>query len=234
MIQSYIEFYNNLERLNAELLENVKNLPNRDYIQKTDEDKYLKLSIEKNLEKNGLSIDTELTNENSDKESSEVLNLQNIEIVHGDENMNEFKSAERKDGEVLLTKIENRPESDLNEDYTNLAAEFDDGAEIAVSSDEYNQSRQKIEHELQNLETIFSKVSDKAAAQETEIKKLKTTEEKYINSLREKNRKIEEMGQIQQKLEEKVSNYKKQRQEMLNEMYNLKKEINRFISIING
>lgn len=216
------------------LIENVKNLPNRDYIKKTDEDKYLKLSIEKNLEKKGSSIVNKIKAKKKNKESFKSLTLQNSGIITGDENMDDVKSIEKNDGEAIINKFQKSPKSDLNVNYINSESRTDNKTEITVSSDGYNQTRQKIENELQNLETVFSNMSNKLESQEIEINKLKKREEKYVISLREKNKKIEEMSQNQSKLEEEMNDYKKQREEALNEMYNLKKEINKSISIMNG
>ena len=218
----------------TKLINNVKELPNRDYIQKTDEDKFLKLSIEKNLDKKNLSIIKKFKAKKRDNESSKVSNFVHSEAMQGDENMNSVESTERNDVEAIIKKVQNPSKGDLNVDYINSEVQTDDETKITVSSDDYNQTRQKIENELQNLETVFSKMSNKVASQETEIKKLKEREGKYVISLREKNKKIEEMGQNQRKLEDEVNSYKKQRQEALDEMHKLKKEINKFISIMDG
>jgi len=218
----------------TKLINNVKKLPNRDYIKKTDEDKYLKLSIEKNLEKKGSSIVDKFKAKKKNKEPSKLLTLQNSGVITGDEKMNDVKSTGQNKGEIILKKVQKIPKDDLNASYINSTTQSDNKTEIVVSSDNYNQTRQKIENELQNLETVFSNMSNKVASQETEIKKLKEREEKYILSLREKNKKIEEMSQNQRKLEEEMDKFKNQREEALTEMYNLKKEINRSISIMNG
>jgi len=94
---------------------------------------------------------------------------------------------------------------------------------------DYIKTRKKIDQGIHNLKKHFSDLYDKTESQELE--KLKKAEEEYINSIQEKNKKIEEMGKHQQKLEEKLNTYKKQHQKMLNEVHNLKKQIDPFLPI---
>lgn len=99
---------------------------------------------------------------------------------------------------------------------------------------DYYKAHEKIENEFKKLETNFSKVYEESVAREREIENLKSAEERYVNIINEKDEKLAEMGQIQRKLEEKISTHKKKHQKLLKETEDLKKHMNSLIAILNG
>ncbi len=237
-----------------ELSKRVKKLDNRDYIQKTDKDEHLKSAIKNQLKNRDSKLDNkEFTAQTDDKIISEVVNPQNQDVeVTGDDNLNKIISTEENDtlsrtveefqnqGYVKIKSVDGnlKPVIEKKEGNVTYIEPSENKTNDDVSSknysDEYNKTRQKIEYELQNLETHFFKASDKAASQEIEIKKLKKVEVKYINSINEKDKKIEELGEHQKKLEEELNIYKNQRQKMLDEVCSLKKQIDTLLPILNG
>ena len=240
-----------------ELSEKIKMLQNRDYITKTSGDDKLKLSIQKNLEKNFLELDeTKLPPSNEMLSKMVKPEIQDIVFTQGDQNMNGNISADEKN--KIIKKVENfqskgylklKPEGDNlkpviegNKEGQSSGDSFISGAVTATNTEistfedvngEYNRAYQVIGHELQNLNTHFSEVIDKSSSQEKEIKKLNQSLDGYITLMNEKDNKIKEMEKTQKRLEEEVIDYKNQHQTVLNEIYSLKNQINTFISNLN-
>ncbi len=237
------------------LLKKVKKLNNRDYISKTSEDEHLKLAIENQLKKDNSDQNNELKTKNRMLFPVVTLQDQSTEIKHGDENLNKIVSA--KEESTLSRRVEKfqnqgyikikpvngnlkpvieKKSKEENFDVTNIDSSQNNPSNTENSlskrqGHDYIKTRKKIDQGIHNLKKHFSDLYDKTESQELEIEKLKKAEEEYINSIQEKNKKIEEMGKHQQKLEEKLNTYKKQHQKMLNEVHNLKKQIDPFLPI---
>ncbi len=236
-----------------EFSEKIKNLQNRDYITKTSGDAKLKLSIQNSLEKNFLKLDkTKLPADNEILSEKVKPEIQDIVFTQGDENVNGNISTDEKDkiikkveifqnkgflkvkpeGDNLKPDIENNEannagDSFISEVVTAANTEINNSEDI---TDEYDQTYQIIEKELQNLNTHFSAVLNKSSSQKKEIKKLNQSLDGYINLINEKDNKILELEKTQKRLEEEVIDYKNQHQTVLNEIYSLKNQINTFIS----
>jgi two-component system, response regulator PdtaR len=240
-----------------ELSEKIKKLQNRDYITKTSGDEQLKLSIQKSLEKNFLELDeTELLVNNNEILSTMVKpEIEDIITTQGDEDLNGNISTGEKDkiirkvetfqnkgylklkpeGDNLKPVIEeNHKENGLKDSFISEVPATKNDLDISENvNDEYHQSYQNIKHELKKLDTHFSEVFDKASSQEKEIKTLNQSLEEYITLINEKDNTIKDMEKTQQRLEEEVINYKNQHQNVLNEIYSLKNQINTFVSNLN-
>jgi CheY-like chemotaxis protein len=235
-----------------ELSQKIKKLQNRDYITKASGDNKLKLSIQKSLEKNFLEIEeTKITN-NETLSGKVKPQIKDIMVTQGDERVNGNISSDEKDkiiekvdrfknngylkikpvGDNLKPAIENK-----DEEYTSKES-FISGALNATKtinnatdvSTGYHQAQQIIEQELQNLEKHFTKVYDKSSSQDKEINNLKKSLDDYIKLVMDKENKIRKMEKTQKKLEEDVLTYKNQHQTVLDEMYRLKNQINKFIT----
>ncbi|PKL67221.1 MAG: hypothetical protein CVV28_07420 [Methanobacteriales archaeon HGW-Methanobacteriales-1] len=99
---------------------------------------------------------------------------------------------------------------------------------------DYYKSHEIIEKEFKKLEDSFSKVYGESVSQEREIERLIKAEEKYMNIISEKDKKLAEMGKVQRSLEEKINQHKKRHQKLLKETEDLKKHMNSMVSILNG
>jgi two-component system, response regulator PdtaR len=238
-----------------ELSQKIKKLQNRDYITKTSGDDKLKLSIQKSLERNFLEQDeTRLSTNNGVLSKKGKPEIQDIVKTQGDEKLNGNISTGEKD--KIIKKVESfqnegylklkpgdnlKPDLGKNQEENGLKDSFISEAvtatkDINVSGDinnEYHRSYNVIENELKKLDANFSDVYDKSLSQEKEISNLNNSLDGYKTLINEKDNKIKEMEKKQQKLEEEVINYKNQHQNVLNEMYSLKNQINTFISNLN-
>jgi hypothetical protein len=218
-----------------ELSEKIKQTQNRDYVPKTSADEKLKLSIERNIKKkSGNPDETELSADNITK--SELVKLEkSITTTKGDETVNKSikvskkECYQNKDRNQLKHSIKNM--EDMTEDHENektVTATTSKNVNERIN-DEYSQTHQIIEHELNNLETNFTEVFEKSVSQEKEIIHLNKLVEEYKKLLFDRETKLEELMVDQKKLEEQVINYKDQYQNVLNEIYDLKNRINTFI-----
>ena len=236
-----------------EFSEKIKNIQNRDYITKTSGDAKLKLSIQKNLEKSFLELDKTKVSSSKEILSEKVKpEIQDVVPTPGDENVNGNISADEKN--KIIKKVENfqskgylklKPEDDNlkpvteNNEENNPRNSFISEAVTATKTEinifedktnEYDGTFKIIEQELQNLNTHFLEVSDKSSSQENEIKKLNQSLDSYMTLINEKDDKIKEMENIQKSLEQEVTDYKNRHETVLNEIYNLKNQINTFVS----
>lgn len=239
-----------------EFSEKIKKLQNRDYITKTSGDAKLKLSIQKNLEKSFLELDKTKVSSNKEILSEMVKpEIQDIVSTQGDENVNGNISADEKN--KIIKKVENfqgkgylkiKPKDDNIKPVTENIEEKNPlnsfisevvtatNSKINISEDKTNKYKgtfKIIEQELQNLNTHFLEVSDTSSSQENEIKKLNQSLDSYMTIINEKDNKIKEMENIQRNLEQEVTDYKNRHETVLNEIYNLKNQINAFVSNLN-
>lgn len=236
-LQTPIIYYSS--STDEELSARLKNIQNRYYVPKTSEDETLRLSIEKYIK------------QNSERDSEKLMthktlgdDVNNFNKKEGDVNTNKkLKNIEKNvsypDKECskpriviknLETMNENRTETNFVSSDRKVKNDnnFDDSIEA-----ENLGTHQTIKTELKKLETNFSKIFNESKSQHQEIVKLNNLVEEYKGLLAEKDIKINELKAEQIKLEEKVVESKAQYQTVLNEMYSVNDQINKFIGTVN-
>lgn len=105
-------------------------------------------------------------------------------------------------------------------------------ADVEEVLGDYYKSHEKIENEFKTLETSFSKIYEESLSKEIKIEEFQKTEENYIKSIQEKDKKLTEMRNVQLDLEEKIENYNIKHNKLLREMNDLKKHMNSITSIL--